>query len=252
MIRIGTVPYLVAQPLTEGLSQNPKVTLTVAPPSELADALHAGTLDVALASSVLAFEETLTFWADGPVIASHGPVRSVLLFLRPGIQHPSEVKTVALDAHSKTGQGLTRLLMRDAFGASPSYQEAPPGPFPEGVDAVQRIGDPALRVFSELSDWKVVDLGETWTELTRLPFVFAGWISRVGFSMDSVAPLLQEAADVGLSHREFFVQKGKNTLPLKESFLRRYLFEDMQYRLPAEQVRHALAEFESRLALPVS
>ena len=65
MIRIGTVPYLVAQPLTEGLSQNPKVTLTVAPPSELADALHAGTLDVALASSVLSFEETLTFWADG-------------------------------------------------------------------------------------------------------------------------------------------------------------------------------------------
>ena len=252
MIRIGTVPYLVAQPLTEGLAQNPAVSLTVAPPSELADALHTGILDVALASSILSFEDSFTFWVDGPIIASHGPVRSVLLFLRPGIQHPSEVNTVALDTHSKTGQGLTRLLMRDAFGASPTYQEALPGPFPEGVDAVQRIGDPALHVFSKLSDWKVIDLGETWTELTRLPFVFAGWISRLGFPMDSVAPLLQEAADLGLSQREHFVQKGIRSLPVNESFLRRYLFEDMQYRLLAEQVRRSLAEFESRLALPVS
>ena len=84
--RIGTVPYRVAQPLTLGLAEDSRVELTVAPPAQLATMLRAGELDVALASSVLSVgENALPIWRAGPVIASAGPVRSVLLMVRPGV-----------------------------------------------------------------------------------------------------------------------------------------------------------------------
>jgi chorismate dehydratase len=255
MIRIGTVPYLVAKPLTAGLAQNPEVRLEVATPAELELSLRNGRLDVALASSILALgPDPLSFWTGGPVVASHGPVHSVQLFLRPGLEHPSGARTVLLDPHSRTGRGMARILLKDFFGAAPLYADPPLGecPFQSGADAVQLIGDPALRALVEQKDWQNVDLGETWLELTRLPFVYAGWVSRPGFDVEIAAPLLKEAAAFGMQQREKYIDEALATLPLDATFLRRYLYEDMRYILAGKKVRQALAEFESRLPLLVS
>ena len=79
MVRIGTVPFLVARPISFGLDQHAELQLTVAPPAELGRLLRAGELDLALASSVLTLEHPeLKFWTEGPVIAARGSVRSVL------------------------------------------------------------------------------------------------------------------------------------------------------------------------------
>lgn len=255
MIRIGTVPYLVAKPLTAGLAENQKVRLEVATPAELELSLRQGKIDVALASSILALgPNPLSFWSGGPVVASQGPVHSVQLFLRPGLEHPSGARTVLLDPHSRTGRGLARISLKDFFGAAPLYTDGTPGecPFESGADVVQLIGDPALRALAERQDWKSLDLGETWHEFTRLPFVYAGWISRPGFDVENAAPLLKEAVAVGLKQREKYVAEASATLPLDSDFLHRYLFEDMRYILAEAKVRQALAEFESRLPLLVS
>ena len=255
MIRIGTVPYLVAKPLTAGLAENPKVQLEVATPAELEQSLRKGRLDVALASSILALgNDPLPLWTTGPVVASHGPVHSVQLFLRPGLEHPSGARTVLLDPHSRTGRGLAKILLKDFFGAAPLYTDGTPGkcPFESGADVVQLIGDPALRALGERQDWNSLDLGETWRKLTRLPFVYAGWISRPGFNVENAAPLLKEAAAVGLKQRERYIAEAAATLPLDPDFLHRYLFEDIRYILAELKVRQALAEFESRLPLLVS
>ena len=45
MVRIGTVPFLVARPISFGLDQHAELQLTVAPPAELGRLLRAGELD---------------------------------------------------------------------------------------------------------------------------------------------------------------------------------------------------------------
>ncbi len=255
MLRIGTVPYLVARPLTWGLERDPQVSLSVATPEVLAAGLNSGEIDVALASSILALEpDAFPFWHQGPVIAARGPIRSVLLLLRPGVESPREIKRLGLDPHSRTGRALAEIVLRDHYGVECVSEEISDWSqaFDQGLDAVQLIGDPALRARAVRPDWKILDLGETWAELTRLPFVFAGWIGRRGFDPMEAAHILDPAAVQGLSQRDALVAEGSAQLGHNSAFLQRYLFQDLSYRLPAATVHAALAEFQARLRLPVS
>lgn len=268
--RIGTVPYRVARPLTLGLDADPRVELIAAPPARLAALLRDGELDLALASSVLATgREPLEIWDEGPVIASDGPVRSVQLFLRPGVA-PAQVKRWMADPDSRTGQALAALALREVYGAEaervepvmpPGHEDTPPrsgapDPFAlaerQDVDAVQLIGDPALAALRERPDWTPLDLGEAWREATGLPFVFAGWIARRGFHPADAAVPLEAAAERGLAARAELAREaaasGEPAAALGEDFWRRYLLEDVRYRLPVQQVRDSLQEFGLRLA----
>ncbi|RMH02579.1 MAG: hypothetical protein D6702_08450 [Planctomycetota bacterium] len=250
MLRVGSVPYLVAQPLIYGLADRAGVELTFAPPSELARGLRAGRFDVALASSILAIEEPdLRLWREGPLIGADGPVRSVLLLLRPGLPGPAAVRRLELDPHSRTGRLLAAIVLQQRWLAEPEMVEATDGDgFAAGTDAVQRIGDPALRAAVEHPHWRPLDLAEEWKELTGLPFVFAGWIGRPGFDPAEAAGLLGPAADAGLERRAELAERI-GVPGVDPGFLRRYLGEDVRYRLPAPTVDRVLAEFGRRSGL---
>lgn len=75
MLRLGTVPYLNALPLVEGLADEKGVQLVTAVPSRLAPMLRAGALDLALVSAVELFRDPPLGWIPGPAITSCGPVR---------------------------------------------------------------------------------------------------------------------------------------------------------------------------------
>ena len=249
-LRVGTVPYLVARPLSWGLAAQGGVALTVGTPAELARGLREERLDVALASSILSLgDDPLPLWSGGPVIAARRHIRSVLLFLRPGSCGPHQVRRLVTDPDSRTGRALAEIVLRDRFGADFVAEPFPRGqdPFRSGADAVQLIGDPALEALVDRPDWIPVDLGETWNELTRLPFVFAGWIGRRRFNPADAAEVLLSAMEKGLEARSALLREGA-TLGQDEAFLRRYLFEDLSYRLPAHEVRASLDEFARRLA----
>lgn len=251
MLRIGTVPFLVARPLTAGLAEDPEVQLDTAVPARLAEGLAAGRLDVALASSVLVLRRPgYRLWEEGPVIACRKAVRSVLLFLRPGLGGPEHVRRLLTDPASRTGSALARIVLRDRFQADFRAEEAAPGadPFGQGADAVQLIGDAALRAAAERSDWRPLDLGETWVALTRLPFVFAGWICRPGFDPARAAGVLEAAAERGLAARERLAREAAHETGLSLDFLVRYLTEDVAWRLPPRELRASLEEFRRRLA----
>ncbi len=270
MLRIGTVPFLVARPLTWGLAERNDVELVEALPADLVRMLRNGEVDVALASSILSLEpDNFAFWHDGPVIAADGAVRSVLVLLREGCE-PSAVQNMALDPASRTGRALAEIVLRDHFGAQPQLIECPPrqavlacGSTVGGAvgemdsqhprfDAVQIIGDLALKLADRNPDKKILDLGETWKQLTRLPFVYAGWIGRRGFDPAEAAHILQAAAVEGMAQRQSLAEEGAEQLGLSQSFIRRYLCQDLSYTLPSHIVRSSLAEFQARLGLPVS
>ena len=235
MLRIGSVPYRVALPLTEGLAGHPGVYLHLAPPAELVRLLACGKLDIALASSILAIENLeCKFWHEGPVIASQGPVRSVLLFLRSGLRDPRKIQSLTLDSDSRTGQALTHIILQDGYQTTPQI-------LPEGdgdPDAILRIGDPALAAAREASEDCILDLGQAWQSLTAMPFVYAGWICRPGFPHSEAAELLTQAAENGLAKR--------SEIAKQDPFMERYLQEDIRYSLPAEEIRTSLKEFGAR------
>lgn len=255
MLRVGSVPYLVARPLTMGLKQDPRVTLVHAEPSRLARGLTDGSLDVALASSVLAaVPPRLPLWMDGPLIAAHGPIRSVLLFTRPELRSPREVRSWLADPASRTGRALAGILLRDLWETEASVSDPPPGSdlFAAAdacaADAVQIIGDAALRAQAEPGGWQAHDLGSAWRELTGLPFVFAGWIGRAGFDFATAAAVLAEAAARGAQQLDALIAEAGPRHPLGREFVRRYLAEDLAWHLPRATLEASLAEFTRRLA----
>jgi chorismate dehydratase len=196
MYRIGTVPYQVAQPLTEGLESRDDVELVIAPPAQLAEMLADDRLDCALASSVLSLGDSDFFlWADGPVIASVGSIKSVLLMLRPGCESLSDVKHWAADANSRTGRALAGIVLTQNK-VEATMVEIEGNAFDDpSVDAVQIIGDPALEAVAQYCDWTVIDLGDEWFRLTHLPFVFAGWLFKDADKFSAIAPLLSVTAE---------------------------------------------------------
>ncbi len=253
--RVGTVPYLVAQPLTDGLLDHDQIDLVVAPPAELAEGLRCGYLDVALASSAITLGASeLSFWHEGPVIASDGPIRSVLLFLRPGIDDLSGVNSWYADPHSRTGRALAGIVLA-GNGAINAVRHEVPGddPFGDalafGVDAVQLIGDPAILATSVQPDWKVIDLGVSWQQLTRLPFVFAGWILRPEFELGGLESCLTDAATRGMATREAMAAAAAGSFGKDEEFFRRYLLDDLCYQLPTATIRESLDAFAQNMVV---
>src|SRR5262245_50535631 len=173
-LRYASVPYLNAGPLLEGLADEVgPVRLEV--PAVLVRLLAEGSVDVALAPIVAAFENPRLAVVDAGCIATHGAVGSVLLFAK---KPPAEVRTVALDASSRTSVALTRVLFRHRWRAEPVFVPRDPDPDLRHLDAdaALLIGDPAL-----VARWEgppPVDLGAEWRAMTGLPFVFAAWLAR--------------------------------------------------------------------------
>ncbi len=198
-MRLGTVPYLNAQPLIEGLAERPDVTLETDVPARLAARLRDGEFDAALVSAVELFRDPPLSWVPGIGIASHGPVRSIRLYLRTA---PEAIKTVALDTSSLSAAAMTRVCLAE-FLQLPSVEliaSDPDEPL-EAVDAdaILRIGDRALQI--DPGHRSVIDLGELWTEETGRPFVYALWLVPPGTPAEPLTSTLLGACESGWNRR---------------------------------------------------
>lgn len=252
MLRLGTVPYLNAVPLLEGLSADAEVLPAV--PSVLAGMLQAGQVDAALLPVAEALRGVGAGFLGRHGIASEGPVGSVLLFLRRPLV---EVREVVLDPASRTSEALTRHLVGEATEGAARFVVAPaPGPDPAraGGDAVLVIGDPALE---HARRWRglVLDLGEYWTRRTGLPFVFARWTARAGLTEAERAALaerLDAAADAGLPRRAELARAWAQARGADPAGAVRYVQRSVRYRIGPreEEALERFAAIVRRLAAP--
>jgi len=233
-LSLGTVPYLNAHPLVEGLADEPGVELLADVPSSLLTRLRAGELDAALVSAVELFRRPALGWVTGPAITSEGPVQSILLYLRV----PAErIRSVALDRSSLSAAALTRICISDLLLVPDAhYTDCPPDAPLDSIDAdaVLRIGDPALSTPPDGRE--VLDLGALWTEKTGLPFVYALWLVRPGVPAEPLASLLRAAAERGVPRRAAMAEAFAAEHGLDPAACREYLTERIGWRLgPAER-----------------
>ncbi len=233
--RVGAVSYLNTKPLIYGLERQSLVRqLVLDLPSRLADRLMVGELDVALIPSVEFLRcEQLSIISDA-CIACRGPVRSVrLLFRKP----PEEIRSLALDEGSRTSCALAQVLLAQKFDIYPQLLPLPiDAELPDvAADALLVIGDRAMSLDTSgyVADW---DLGQEWTQLTGLPFVFAMWVANATPDSAAMAHTLAQARDQGLANLTEIVERESANYGLSLADCRRYFEDQLYFYLGTEEL----------------
>jgi len=196
-VRVGAVGYLNARPLTWALDQAPERWLMrYDVPSECASLLHDGAVDVGLVPSIEYLRSAEFRLVPGVGVCSRGPVASVALYSRGPI---AQVREIALDTSSRTSVALVRVLCHHHFRITPRFVPHAPdlAVMTREHDAGLLIGDPALDAAHESLGLQKTDLGEAWTAMTGLPFVYAAWTGRPGALRPDDVRALQQAQEEG-------------------------------------------------------
>lgn len=208
--RIATVSFLNAWPLVESLRDRPDVALAADMPSRLPELLWEDRADVALIPVVEWFRGAGAEIVPGVAIATGGAVDSVKLF---ATVPPPEIRSVAVDRGSRTSVALLRILFAELWGVEPDFRVVEPrvDTLLDETDAALVIGDRCFRAEARFradpaAGVHAVDLGEAWQQMTGLPFVFAVWVTGVGFTRAAdperraaLMDLLRQAKDDGLA-----------------------------------------------------
>jgi predicted solute-binding protein len=236
-VRLGAVSYLNARPLVFGLERSPRFALRYDVPAECARLLHAGDIDVGLIPTIEYAREDYRVVPD-LAIASRGPVASVALFTS---RHIRDVRSIAMDVSSRTSVALVRVLCARLFGIEPSIDVRVPD-----LDAMLAHADAALVIGDNALLWsssaEKIDLGEAWTRLTGLPFVWAFWAGRDGCVDEDDRRALRVARDEGVTQFEQIAREYFEQAPEHQSIGSRYLRDNIKYHLGGDE-RAALEMF---------
>jgi len=209
--RIAAVSFLNSWPLVDALADRDDVRLVADVPSQLPELLHEDRADVALVPVVEWFRGAGAEIVPGVALATGGPVDSVKLFASVP---PPEIRHVAVDRGSRTSVALLRVLFAELWGVEPDFKVAVPrvDTLLDEADAALVIGDRCFAAEKRFRDEGVLgdgvhetDLGDTWRQMTGLPFVFAVWVMGEGFvsrstpaQRERLIGVLQDAKAAGL------------------------------------------------------
>jgi chorismate dehydratase len=274
-VRLGAVGYLNARPLVYGLEVSPRFELRYDVPSECARLLHEGAIDVGLIPSIEYLRGGLYRIAPDLAIASRGPVDSVALYTTRPI---ADVRSIALDTSSRTSVALVSVLCARRFRIRPALESRGPdlADMLGHCDAALLIGDNALLLDHE--NWRnarqlaprpdvrdppapgpppslaastssfgeagleKIDLGEAWSTMTGLPFVWAFWAGRPDALNDDDVRALGRARDAGVASSDAIAQEYFPESPARQAVGAAYLRDNIKYYLGADE-RAALELF---------
>jgi chorismate dehydratase len=233
-LRLGAVSYLNTRPLVFGLEREERFVLRFDVPAKCAELLHANQVDLGLIPSIEYPGHGYEI-VPGVSIASDGPVESVAIFTKTPIER---ARSIALDTSSRTSVALLRVLCANWFHVAPQLVSVAPDV--EDMfrisDAALVIGDNALFLEHERFGLEKIDLGEQWSGMTGLPFVYAFWAGRPGIVTDADVAALQSARDAGVLATEAIGRQVFPADPRKAARTERYLRENVKYALGEPEI----------------
>ncbi len=226
--RACAVSYLNTRPLVWGCLHGPqkdRLDLCFALPSECADLLRAGQVDIGIPPSIELANHPDWIVIPGCSISSSGPVGSVLLVSPKPIE---EIESFAADTSSRTSVALAQIVLARRYHRHVKVRPYPPrlAEMLDIADAALIIGDPALRLEAGLRKY---DLGAEWDALTRLPMVYAVWAVRRPAADPELALLFQASAQFGLARIEDIVATEAPARGIPAETARRYLTSRIRY-----------------------
>ncbi len=243
--RLSIIDYLNASPLNHGFKQGlggDRFELHFHVPSACADRLKSGEVDAGLISSIEYLRIPDARVVPGLCIASGKRVRSVLLLSKVP---PASIRTLALDASSRTSVVLSQLLLRERYGVFPAVDEMKPD-LPSMLaehDAALMIGDGAMRASKE--GLIVLDLAEEWHGWTGLPFVFGLWTVGAGAPrFPDLAAYFHRSLEMGRQGLAEIVEGALRSIGWTRRELEEYLTENIRYDLGEAEERSLHLFFE--------
>jgi predicted solute-binding protein len=246
--RLGAVDYLNVRPLVYGLDRHAdRVSLRFDSPADCARLLAAGEIDLGMVPSITYLDRPSDRIVPGVCIGSHGPVASVALFLRKPVR---DLRTLAVDTSSRTSAALARILFARMFDATPAFLPHPPdlSQMLLVADGALLIGDPALFADPTALGVTKIDLGQIWTEMTGLPFVWAFWSGPPPAISSDVVQLLRAAATEGMDHIDAIAEAHFSDAG-RRAVAARYLRENLMFRLDDRAVQGLRTYYDEAVAL---
>lgn len=250
-IRLGAVTYLNARPLVYGLDEHDRFEIRYDIPSECARLLHARAIDLGLIPSIEALRGPAAYAiVPGPAVTSRGAVASVAIYTR---REPADIRTIAMDTSSRTSVALATILLRRRFRAQ--AEAVPMAPDLEAMlaraDAALIIGDTALFLEDGAAGARKIDLGEQWTAMTGLPFVYACWTGWPGAAGPADVTALQRARDEGVARSDAVAAAYYPDDTRRQTVARQYLRDNIRYVLGPEEIEGltAFCRYASELHL---
>jgi predicted solute-binding protein len=234
VVRLGAVGYLNARPLVFGLDKDSRFDVRYDLPSECARLLHAHEIDLGLIPSIEYLRGPSPYAIVlGAGVVSKGPVKSVALYTR---RDARDIRTVAMDTSSRTSVALVTILLRkihklviEPVAMAPNIDL-----MLERADAALIIGDVALFLDHEAARVQKIDLGESWTAATGLPFVYALWAGWPQAVTPGDVGALLNARDAGVAHIDDIAAEHARGDSARVSTISRYLRDNIVYRLDGE------------------
>ena len=192
-------------------------------PARSAELLSQSRVDAALVPVIAYQSIDDVFLVPDVCVGARDRVRSVCLATKG--EDLADVKTVALDASSRTSVALTKIIFREFVGRDPDWTVSDPNAdqMLADDDCALIIGDPALRLAN--SNYRVFHLAALWNKFTDLGFVFAMWMSRHERSPIDFA----SARDEGLLHVEEMISNYASEIDLLPDEMREYLTQNICY-----------------------
>ena len=103
-------------------------------------------------------------------------------------------------------------------------------------DAGLLIGDPAFHADHVALGLRKIDLGEEWTSMTGLPFIYAAWTGRPGAVNDDAVRALQAGQAEGVNSIDAIAAEYGRGDPGVTSRAATYLRDNVRYGLgPSEE-----------------
>lgn len=247
MLRVSAVSYINTWPLVWGFlhgSSGSDFEFQFDFPAQCAAAVGSGAVDIGLVPCAELDRLGIEFLPEVG-IASNGPVRSILLISKRPMR---EIRTLAADEGSRTSVALSRILLAEQHGVTPSIMRRAPDlqQMLADADAALIIGDAALGIEPEKLPYECLDLGEEWTRWCGLPMVFAVWAGRKSVLTPEVARVFVESYAWGRDRVGEIAARAARERGFEEKLVRKYLTQNVEFALTPRH-REGLALFRDRV-----
>lgn len=248
VLTVGSVSYLNAMPLVDGLDTDDGVRVVRDVPSRLLETLLARRAAVALCP-VIDYQTSPEKLAIVPVgaIGSSSATLTVRVFSRRPL---SDIQHVAVDRDSRTSVALLQVLLHDLYATRPgltSFNHRPTlAEAADGADAVLLIGDKVVVSAPRQEDFPhQLDLGDAWRRMTGLPFVFAAWMTRRGTDLDELPRLLRRRREINRSRIRDIIDRHATERGWTRELAEQYLCTLLRFDLGQRELK-AMSVFWER------
>jgi chorismate dehydratase len=276
-LRISIVEYLNTAPLVWGFTDGPlvgKYDLSFTVPSQCAEALRVGDVDLAIIPSIEYQRIDNLVVMPGISVAAKDEVRSLLVVAKKPIEL---AKRIALDNSSRATQALVKILADGLWNIHPEFVEAAPdaSEMLKTADAALIIGDPALRIAMKMEALAVkvasgedcckgdpedmpvpgfettfvYDVAYQWRELTGKPCVLALWAGRPEAMTPEVIADFHLSKQYGVERIREICEAASIKLDMPPRELERYLTENIHFGLEEEYLEGLRSYYEKSAAI---